>query len=205
MPVYFNGLLLGLSLIMALGPQNVFLIRQGAKRQHALLSASICFFCDIILVCGSIAGLTQALEHHPGLKVWITWLGVLFLLYYGGKTLRSCFCKNPVETESAEETISRFKIVLLALGFSLLNPHAIIDSLVIIGGGSSQFPGHEQAFLLGVLSASLLWFGSLTFTTHYFSDTLSRAAVWRRIELFSGGLMVFLGLKLAPLPMIWPG
>lgn len=197
MPVYFNGLLLGLSLIMALGPQNVFLIRQGAMRQHALLSASICFFCDIILVCGSVAGLNQALEHHPYLKIWITWPGALFLLYYGSNTLRNCFRKAPIKTIASEEVKNRFKIVLLALGFSLLNPHAIIDSLVIIGGGSSQYPGHESAFLMGVLTASLLWFGSLTFTTHYFSDTLSRAAVWRRIELFSGFLMLFLGIKLA--------
>ncbi|MGQ3891764.1 LysE/ArgO family amino acid transporter [Legionella sp. CNM-4043-24] len=196
MPVYFNGLLLGLSLIMALGPQNIFLIRQGARRQHALLSASICFFCDVILICGSIAGLNQALEHHPGLKIWITWLGALFLLYYGCSTLRNCFRKISVDSTAVDEATNRVKIVLLALGFSLLNPHAIIDSLIIIGGGSSQFPGHEQAFLMGVLTASLLWFSSLTFTTHYFSDTLSRATVWRRIELLSGCLMVFLGFKL---------
>ncbi len=86
---------------------------------------------------------------------------------------------------------------MLALGFSLLNPHAIIDTLVLIGSGSSQFPEHPQAFIFGVLSSSLLWFTSLTFTTHYFANTIARAAVWRRIEFSSGLLMMFLSLKLA--------
>jgi L-lysine exporter family protein LysE/ArgO len=197
MPVYFNGLLLGLSLIMALGPQNVFLIRQGSLRQHAMLSASICFICDIILIGGSVAGLNEVLMNHPSMQIWVTWTGALFLLYYGGTTLKNSLRGTQKEASAAKEANNRVKIILLALGFSLLNPHAIIDSLVIIGGGSTQFPGHEQEFMMGVLTASLLWFGSLTFTAHYFSATLTRATVWQRIELCSGLLMLFLGFKLA--------
>ncbi|KTC88120.1 MULTISPECIES: LysE/ArgO family amino acid transporter [Legionella] len=195
--VYFNGLMLGLSLIMALGPQNVFLIRQGALRKHALLSAIICFFCDIILVCASVAGLNQMLKLHPTLQIWVTWFGVAFLLYYGTKAFKQAFSKHTEQTVREQKNTNRLQIVMLALGFSLLNPHAIIDSLVIIGSGSRQFPEHPQAFLLGVISASFLWFTSLTVTTHYFSEILSRISVWRRIEFSSGLLMVFLSLKLA--------
>lgn len=197
MTVYLNGLMLGLSLITALGPQNVFLIRQGALRNHAALSALICFFCDIILVCASVAGLHEVLKLHPTLQGWVTWFGVAFLLYYGCKALKQALSKEKQATTTDERTPNRWQIVMLALGFSLLNPHAIIDSLVIIGGGSSQFPEHQQAFLLGVLTSSLLWFSSLTFTTHYFAHVLSRAKVWKRIEFSSGILMLFLGLKLA--------
>ncbi|KTD24603.1 MULTISPECIES: LysE/ArgO family amino acid transporter [Legionella] len=197
MLVYLNGLMLGLSLIMALGPQNVFLIRQGALREHAVLSALICFCCDIILVCASVAGLHQILRLHPVLHTWITWFGVAFLLYYGVKALKRAFDKESAQSAREQQRINRLQIVMLALGFSLLNPHAIIDSLVIIGSGSTQFPDHPQAFLFGVISASFLWFTSLTFTTHYFSDVLSRATVWRRIEFSSGILMLVLSLKLA--------
>lgn len=197
MLVYLNGLMLGLSLIMALGPQNVFLIRQGALREHAVLSALICFCCDIILVCASVAGLHQILRLHPVLHTWITWFGVAFLLYYGVKALKRAFDKESAQSAREQQCINRLQIVMLALGFSLLNPHAIIDSLVIIGSGSTQFPDHPQAFLFGVISASFLWFTSLTFTTHYFSDVLSRATVWRRIEFSSGILMLVLSLKLA--------
>jgi L-lysine exporter family protein LysE/ArgO len=197
MLVYFNGLMLGLSLITALGPQNIFIIRQGTLRHHPFLSAAICFCCDVILVCATVAGLNQALKLHPALQTWMTWLGVAFLLFYGIKTLRQALGKQTAQTIIKQPTTNRLQIVMLAFSFSLLNPHAIIDSLVIIGSGLSQFPEHSHVFLMGVLSASLLWFTSLSFATHYFANTLARAVVWRRIELSSGILMLFLSFKLA--------
>ena len=195
--VYLNGLVLGFTLIMALGPQNVFLIRQGALRNHPILSALICFCCDIILVGASVAGLHEALKLRPALQIWMTWFGVAFLLYYGGKALMQALSKKRGETIHPQRRATRWQIVMLALGFSLLNPHAIIDSLVIIGSNSSQFPDQPFAFLSGVLTSSFLWFTSLTFTTHYFSNILSRVTVWRRVEFSSGLLMMFLSLKLA--------
>ncbi|MFA5960512.1 MAG: LysE family transporter [Tatlockia sp.] len=196
MSVYLSGLVLGLSLIMALGPQNVFLLRQGALRKHAVLSAVICFVCDLILMYASVAGLQKVIALHPTFQAVITWFGVAFLLFYGINTFRQALRKQKKSIQ-AHKSPNRWQIVGLALGFSLLNPHAIIDSLVIIGSGSSQFPEHPQAFLLGVISASFLWFTSITFTSHYFSNVLSKARVWQRIEFSSGTLMVFLGLKLA--------
>lgn len=195
--IYFNGLILGLSLIMALGPQNIFLIKQGARRNHAALSAAICFICDIILVGTSVVGLRELLLSHPGLQIWMIMLGSAFLFYYAIKTLWSAFSKSKSETLPSQQPHNRVQIILFALGFSLLNPHAIIDTLVIIGSGSSQFPDHEVAFLSGVITASLLWFSSLFFTTRYFADILSQAIVWKGIELFSGLLMFFIGIKLA--------
>lgn len=197
MTVYLNGLMLGLSLIMALGPQNVFLIRQGTLRKHAVLSVVICFCCDIILIFASVVGLSKALMLRPELQYWMTWFGVGFLLVYGIRALKQAFTKQSEQAMQLAKSSNRWQIVFLALGFSLLNPHAIIDSLVIIGSGSSQFPDHPQVFMFGVISASLLWFSSLTFTAHYFSDLLARTTVWRRIELSSGLLMMVLSLKLA--------
>lgn len=194
--IYFNGLLLGLSLIMSLGPQNVFLIRQGVKRKHVILSAFTCFFSDIILVYASVVGLQNILQKHSSIQVYLVILGALFLIYYGVSTLRGALMgkKPPASTETAHP--SRQQIILLALGFSLLNPHAIIDSVVIIGSGSSQFPEHQFLFLLGVITSSLLWFSSLTWTTYYFANVLAKQRVWQSIEIASGCLMVFLSAKL---------
>lgn len=196
MLIYLNGLLLGISLITALGPQNVFLIRQGALGNHAALSALICFVCDTILVCASVTGLHHALKMHPAVFHFIAWFGAAFLIYYGGAALIRGLRRQEENTIESQERTSRFQIILLALGFSLLNPHAIIDSLVIVGGGSAQFPDHPQAFIFGVVTASALWFISLTCATRYYSNTLTRVTVWRRIELFSGALMLFLAVKL---------
>ncbi len=194
--VYLNGLLLGLSLIIALGPQNIFLIKQGAQKNHAILSAVICFICDLILIYSSIAGLHELLLLRPVLQIWMMLLGTGFLLFYSAKTLASALSK-PVDTqESTYQPRSRTQIIFLALGFSILNPHAIIDSLVIIGGGSSDYPNQEHIFLLGVLTSSFIWFSSLTFTARYFSDVLTKVNVWKGIELLSGLLMAFIGIKL---------
>ncbi|HEE0245296.1 LysE/ArgO family amino acid transporter [Legionella pneumophila] len=196
MLIYFNGLLLGLSLIMALGPQNVFLIKQGARKNYAALSAVICFFCDVILVCGSVAGLHHLLLAHPNLQVWMIWLGSAFLIYYAIKNLRSALSKNKQTVGETHQPHTRMQIILFALGFSLLNPHAIIDTLVIVGSGSSQYPDHKLAFLAGVISASMIWFSSLTMTTRYFSNLLTQNKVWQKIELLSGILMAYIAMKL---------
>lgn len=197
MPIYLNGLILGLSLVSALGPQNIFLIKQGAQKNHILLSTIICFVCDGLLVAASITGLHHALMNHPALQSLLTWFGVLFLLYYGTCALNKGLKKPSINDKAQVETSNRLQIILLALSFSLLNPHAIIDSLIIIGGGSSQFPDHPYLFLMGVLTASALWLSTLMLITHYFSDILTRTTVWQRIELSSGLLMLFLSLKLA--------
>ncbi|KTC64626.1 LysE family transporter (plasmid) [Legionella adelaidensis] len=196
MPIYLNGLMLGLSLIMALGPQNVFLIRQGALRKHAVLSALTCFFCDSLLITGSVAGLHHLLETHDSIRLIMICFGSLFLAYYGFITLKQCFTKKSAPVQAEQNLTTRWQIILLALSFSLLNPHAIIDSLVIIGGGSIQFPGHQKEFLFGVLTSSLVWFSALTFSTYYFSKALTKATIWRRVEFCSGILMLFLSVKL---------
>ncbi len=105
--------------------------------------------------------------------------------------MRNGLSKLPGKAALSKEASNRLQIILLALGFSLLNPHAIIDSLVIIGGGSTQFPEHQTLFLMGVITSSLLWFISLTVTTYYFANTLARTTVWQRVELSGGLLMLF--------------
>lgn len=196
MLVYLNGLMLGLSLIMALGPQNVFLIKQGAMREHAALSVLTCFFCDFLLITASVAGLHRVLEMHDNVRLIMICFGSMFLAYYGFTTLKQSFNKKSAPVKDEQELTTRWQIILLALGFSLLNPHAIIDSLVIIGGGSVQFPGHQKEFLFGVVTSSLIWFSALTFTTYYFSNALTKGSVWRKVEFCSGILMLFLSMKL---------
>lgn len=196
MLVFLNGFILGLSLIIALGPQNIFLIKQGARKNHAWLSAGICFICDLILAAASITGLHKLLERHPNLQIWMICLGALFLFYYALRAIRNALINTNRSSVELPNPYTRTQIVLFALGFSLLNPHAIIDSVVIIGSGSSQYPDHEFIFLAGVMASSLIWFGSLTLTTQHFSKLLTQSNVWQLMEFFSGILMLCIGSKL---------
>jgi L-lysine exporter family protein LysE/ArgO len=197
MTVYISGLLLGFSLIMALGPQNIFLIRQGVMRRHAFLSALTCFSCDVILITLSVTGLHHILERYPKVGIALAYFGGAFLLYYGVSSLLRGLkaAEDPLSHQTNIK--SRRQIIGLAVGFSLLNPHAIIDSLVLIGGGSSQFPDHPNIYLMGVLTSSFAWFASLTFIAYYFSDILTKGHIWRRVEQISGVLMIYLAIKLA--------
>jgi len=197
MPIYLNGLLLGLSLIMTLGPQNIFLIKQGAMRNHAIISALTCFVCDIILITASVIGLQDILQSHDNLRSYMIWFGSLFLMYYGINALKTAWKNQSNMAIEDKNRTSRMQNIMLALGFSILNPHAIIDTFILIGGGSGQFPGQEIPFLFGVLTSSFLWFTLLTFLAYYFSKILTRAKVWRCVELGSGILLIALSIKLA--------
>ncbi len=110
MPVYLNGLILGLSLITTLGPQNVFLIRQGALRKHAVLSAVTCFCCDTVLICASMVGLQHVLTSYPILQIWMTWLGVLLLLCYGVKALKQALGKRSSQSIATNRTSAASKL-----------------------------------------------------------------------------------------------
>ncbi len=198
--VFVYGFILGISLIISLGPQNIFLIRQGVLRQYAFVSAAVCFLCDIILIGASIAGLHHLLEQHRGLSFWLTLAGSIFLLVYGAQSIFASLAQpEKEETDSEAKAGNHWQIILLALGFSLLNPQAIIDSMIIIGGGSVPYSDSLPIFVFGVLTASFVWFFILTFTAYYFSSFLRQDKIWRRLQLISGILMIFVAIKL-----IWP-
>lgn len=201
--VFIYGFILGISLIISLGPQNIFLIRQGVLRQYAFVSATVCFVCDIILISGSIAGLHHILEEHARMAFWLTLAGSVFLLVYGSQSIRAAIRQSQSEQSKQADSESGarnyWQIILLALGFSLLNPQAIIDSMIIIGGGSAPYSDNLKPFLFGVLAASFLWFFLLTFTAYYFSEFLRQDKIWRRLQILSGILMIVIAIKL-----IWP-
>ena len=198
--VFVYGFVLGISLIISLGPQNIFLIRQGVLKQYPFVSATVCFICDIILICGSITGLHHVIERHPYVAFWLTLAGSLFLIVYGGQSIRAALTQSTVEqSQNDADAGGYWQIIMLALGFSLLNPQAIIDSMIIIGGGSAPYSAHLYAFLFGVLTASFIWFFLLTFTAYYYSNFLRQEKIWRRLQLLSGIIMVLVAIKL-----IWP-
>lgn len=196
MPIFFSGLMLGLSLFMALGPQNIFLIRQGALKKHAFLSVVTCFICDVILLTMSVVGLHEMLQRHPSLCHWLAWFGGAFLLFYGLISILHAFQFKAKKVSIEATELTKKQIFLLAIGFSLLNPHAIIDALVLIGGSSSQYPDHPGVFLMGVLTSSLVWFSLLTSTAYFFADFLRKPKVWQRVELISGVVLIGLGIQL---------
>lgn len=191
------GLTLGLSIIGSIGAQNIFLIKQGVKSEHPYLCAFMCFLCDFILIILGVAGVGALLLKMPILKSVILAAGVIFLGVCGVKSIRHAFNYQAVLKgiemirANNESVVSISRLVILTLSFSLLNPQAILDTMVIIGGNANHYVSYPKyLFVAGTIAASFVWFFGLATATHYFSDRLMTVKFWRGLEFFSGSIMI---------------
>ena len=188
--VFFAGMVLSLSLIMAIGPQNAHVMRMGLLRQHLWLTISICIVTDIALIAAGVAGLAQ-LGGLPG--TWlgaITGAGALVLLVYGAQAMRRFL--RPVGApviadpglESAPATpLSRRQAAGLALALSWLNPHAWLDTAVLIGTASLAYAAPSNAvFGLGAAAGSALWFTALGGAMWWLGRRLNSPRIWRAMD-----------------------
>ena len=161
---FLEGIALGASLIIAIGPQNAFVIQQGILRQHVFLAAFVCTFVDMVLIIVGAAGFGTLIAIIPSLKTYFLWGGILFLMSYGTLSLISSF-KHPRDegslgkNESGYSTKNRKSIIITAAGFSLLNPHVYLDTVILLGGLAAQYEIPERNyFAFGAIMASVVWF-----------------------------------------------
>ena len=161
---FLEGIALGASLIIAIGPQNAFVIQQGILRQHVFLAAFVCTFVDVVLIIVGAAGFGTLIAIIPSLKTYFLWGGILFLMGYGTLSLISSF-KHPRDddslgkNESGYPTKNRKSIIITAAGFSLLNPHVYLDTVILLGGLAAQYEIPERNyFAFGAIMASVVWF-----------------------------------------------
>ena len=161
---FLEGIALGASLIIAIGPQNAFVIQQGILRQHVFLAAFVCTFVDVVLIIVGAAGFGTLIAIIPSLKTYFLWGGILFLMGYGTLSLISSF-KDPRDEdslgkkESGYPTKKRKSIIITAAGFSLLNPHVYLDTVILLGGLAAQYEIPERNyFAFGAIMASVVWF-----------------------------------------------
>ena len=161
---FLEGIALGASLIIAIGPQNVFVIQQGILRQHVFLAAFVCTFVDVVLIIVGAAGFGTLIAIIPSLKTYFLWGGILFLMGYGSLSLISSFKDHSDEdslgkNESGYPTKNRKSIIITAAGFSLLNPHVYLDTVILLGGLAAQYEIPERKyFAFGAIMASVVWF-----------------------------------------------
>ena len=161
---FLEGIALGASLIIAIGPQNAIVIQQGILRQHVFLAAFVCTLVDVVLIIVGAAGFGTLIAIIPSLKTYFLWGGILFLMGYGTLSLISSF-KDPLDDdslgkdESGYSTKNRKSIIITAAGFSLLNPHVYLDTVILLGGLAAQYEIPERNyFAFGAIMASVVWF-----------------------------------------------
>lgn len=195
---YFQGVMLGLALILPLGPQNAFVLNQGVRRQFHIMTAALCSLSDMALICAGIFGGSALLTQSPLLLNLVTWGGVAFLLWYGFGALRIACNRN---LSLADETVakqSRWRIVATMMAVTWLNPHVYLDTFVVLGSLGSQLPQAARGwFAFGTISASLAWFFGLALLAASLSPVLRTVAAQRIINLLVGVIMWFIAFRLA--------
>lgn len=194
---FLSGFLLGGGLIVAIGAQNAYVLRQGLLRNHVL---AICLFCalsDAALIVLGVAGFGALVSSSPVLLKAVAILGALFLFGYGITAFRRALDPHGLEAAAAERPTMRQALLTIA-AFTFLNPHVYLDTVVLVGGYSAQYPGAERvAFGAGASAASFVWFFSLGYGARLLEPLFRKPAAWRVFDTLIGLVMWLLAAKLA--------
>ena len=199
---FLEGIALGASLIIAIGPQNAFVIQQGILRQHVFLAAFVCTFVDVVLIIVGAAGFGTLIAIIPSLKTYFLWGGILFLMGYGTLSLISSF-KHPRDedslgkNESGYSTKNRKSIIITAAGFSLLNPHVYLDTVILLGGLAAQYEIPERNyFAFGAIMASVVWFYGIGYGATLVAPWFESSSGKRIVDLIISMIMFVLAFVL---------
>jgi L-lysine exporter family protein LysE/ArgO len=188
LPTFTAGMVLSLSLIMAIGPQNAHVLRMGLQRQHLWLTVVVCAVADILLIGLGVLGLAQLGGLSDKLHGALVGAGVLFLAVYGWQGFQR-FLKPralPVVPQAGEAPaaapVTRRQALFSALAFSWLNPHAWLDTAVLIGTASLAYGQGSTVFGLGAAAGSVVWFGVLGVAAFWLGRRLNSLQVWRALD-----------------------
>ncbi len=188
--VFAAGFGISLSLILAIGAQNAFVLRQGLKGQYIFTLVMICALSDAILITIGVGGFDLLIKSLTSLEVIARWVGAVFLLVYGAHSFySSVFKSHALNPAHADEGLSYRQAILICLGFTWLNPHVYLDTLLLIGSVSSSYPGQKLAFTLGAVSASFVFFFVLGYGAALLRPMFSRPLAWKILDAFVGLVM----------------
>jgi L-lysine exporter family protein LysE/ArgO len=193
---FLPGLLTGLSLIIAIGAQNAFVIRQGLTKKHVLLVVAICAISDALLILLGVAGLGALISGLPWLLEVIRWFGVAYLTWFGIRSIRSAFKIQALDA-SGVQSASAKTVVLSVLGFTFLNPHVYLDTVILLGSIGNQFVQDKWWFALGGAVASILWFSSIGFGAKAASRFMSKPIFWKVLDSVIAAVMFGIAIMLA--------
>lgn len=196
MIAFLPGLFTGLSLIIAIGAQNAFVIRQGLTRKHVFLVVFICALSDAVLIALGAAGLGKVVESAPSLMEFVRWFGVAYLLWFAFKSARSAF-KNQYFDLGTAQSASRKKVITSVLAFTFLNPHVYLDTVIFLGSLANQFAENRWFFAAGAATGSVLWFTSIGYGAKSASKYMSKPIFWKILDLLIATVMVVIAIYLA--------
>ncbi|OBX06505.1 amino acid transporter [Gallibacterium salpingitidis] len=189
-----HGFLVSGGLIVAIGAQNAFVLKQGLLKQHVFAVALICFLCDVILFNLGVLGLGSFISEHQMASITLAFVGAGFLFIYALRAWRSAYRGNSslqISTENSQQHL--LKTILMTLSITLLNPHVYLDTVVIIGGVAGTLALSEKIwFLLGAVLASGSWFFGLAYGSALLIPLFKKPITWRILDFVIGIIMLMI-------------
>ncbi len=193
----FQGYIVGAGLIMAIGAQNAFLLKQGLRRQHLFLCAMTCSISDALLIILGVNGVAELMDELPHFADYMRWGGAAFLFCYGMRAFYQVFHPHTIiDIESPIKT-SKLATFIALLGFTFLNPHTYIDTFLLLGtvGGERPDPEHIP-FMIGATLASFSWFFGLTYGASKLGPLFKNPRAWQVLDTLMGIMMIGLAIGL---------
>lgn len=198
MQAFLAGMTTGLGLIVAIGAQNAYVLRQGVRGEHVLAVCLACALSDAVLIGVGVGGFARVATAAPWLDPVLRVGGAAFLTWYAARSLAAALGASGalgVEADGAARTLA--PVLLACLAITWLNPHVYLDTVVLIGTVSTQFPGAGAAFAAGAVAGSFLFFFGLGYGAAWLRPVFARPASWRLLEGGIAVVMATLAVRLA--------
>jgi len=181
--IFLQGLALCFGLIVAIGAQNAFVLRQGLRREHVGSVVLFCVMADAVLMTAGVMGMAQVLGESPVLARALSLAGAAFLALYGAHALHRARHAHQLQAADGGAGLSRRAAMAQAAAFTLLNPHVYLDTVLLVGSiGARQAANLRWWFVLGASTASMAWFGLLGFGARWLAPRFARPRAWQVLD-----------------------
>ena len=191
-----SGLGFGLSLIVAIGAQNAFVLRQGLLRQHVLPVVAVCAVSDAVLIVAGIAGLGSLLDLAPWLVDVMRVAGALFLMTYAALAARRAWRPGAIDTSGDGDGTALWPVVTTAVALTWLNPHVYLDTVVLLGSVAGTHGDERWWFGAGAVAGSIVWFAALGFGARLLQPVFAKPSGWRVLDAVIAVVMVVIAATL---------
>ncbi len=201
---FIEGFVVSIGLIVAIGPQNAYVLRQGIRQRHAAQVAGVCFVIDATLITLGVVGVGKFIASNETLSMVLGWGGVLFLGWFAARSIKAAIKPEVLDAAHMDAAAGDAKggnaktAMMHAAAFSLLNPWVYMDTMVLIGGVSVRYAtdGERLAFLIGAVLASFVWFFGLALGGKKMAPLFQKTITWRVLDSFIAFVMIAVALNL---------